>query len=362
MSWSRRIVIDLPGAPAYASGGDAGNGNVVTRTPPDGVVTRFALGEILREYWPKVIAGFGAFLVVVGAFICWIINSIRQRLECANADASGSGQQRANLDAAPGQLEVGAAPESRASPDPQDLAGAGRDRASGSGANANPARGSAGTGHDPAPPGAPSNPGAATAGGEQGNPDRRSPWASQAGFASPFSSNAGFPFGGGFFDFVPGGPARFSATGYQWRPAGGSRPDPRRSPVDGFFSSFFNPRDKFFSSSPFAGFFFEGPCGFCFSDGDYYEQCASEAGGEPPIQLEFPNKDFYAVLGVKRGSSPEEIKRAYRKLAMKYHPDKNKSSPEATARFQEVNEAHGVLADPDKRARYDRERPSAGRS
>lgn len=62
--------------------------------------------------------------------------------------------------------------------------------------------------------------------------------------------------------------------------------------------------------------------------------------------------DYYAVLGIQRSASPEEITRAFRKLARKYHPDIDKS-PEATQKFKEINEAHEVLEDPEKRKKYD---------
>ncbi|WP_287417305.1 DnaJ domain-containing protein, partial [Oceanithermus sp.] len=65
-------------------------------------------------------------------------------------------------------------------------------------------------------------------------------------------------------------------------------------------------------------------------------------------------KDYYAVLGVSRDASQEEIKKAYRKLALKYHPDKNPGDPSAEERFKEINEAYAVLSDPEQRARYDR--------
>jgi molecular chaperone DnaJ len=64
--------------------------------------------------------------------------------------------------------------------------------------------------------------------------------------------------------------------------------------------------------------------------------------------------DYYAVLGVQRGSSDEEIKKAYRKLAMTYHPDRNNGSKEAEERFKDLTEAYDVLRDPQKRAAYDR--------
>jgi curved DNA-binding protein len=64
-------------------------------------------------------------------------------------------------------------------------------------------------------------------------------------------------------------------------------------------------------------------------------------------------KDYYAVLGVSKEATADEIKRAYRKLAVKYHPDKNKGNKTANDRFMEINEANQVLHDPEKRKKYD---------
>jgi molecular chaperone DnaJ len=65
-------------------------------------------------------------------------------------------------------------------------------------------------------------------------------------------------------------------------------------------------------------------------------------------------RDYYEVLGVGRGASDEEIKRAFRKLAMEHHPDRNGGCTDSEARFKELNEAYSVLADPNKRNAYDR--------
>jgi molecular chaperone DnaJ len=64
-------------------------------------------------------------------------------------------------------------------------------------------------------------------------------------------------------------------------------------------------------------------------------------------------RDYYDVLGVSRSSSAEEIKKAYRKLAIKFHPDKNPGDKEAEENFKEAAEAYDVLSNPDKKQRYD---------
>src|SRR5918912_3475358 len=68
------------------------------------------------------------------------------------------------------------------------------------------------------------------------------------------------------------------------------------------------------------------------------------------------SKDFYAVLGVSASASQDEIKKQYRKLAAKHHPDKNPNDPKAAERFKEISEAYQVLGDAEKRKQYDQMR------
>jgi DnaJ-class molecular chaperone len=65
-------------------------------------------------------------------------------------------------------------------------------------------------------------------------------------------------------------------------------------------------------------------------------------------------KDYYEILGVKKGATDAELKKAFRKLARKYHPDVNPSDKTAETKFKEMNEAYEVLSDPKKRQQYDR--------
>ncbi len=65
-------------------------------------------------------------------------------------------------------------------------------------------------------------------------------------------------------------------------------------------------------------------------------------------------RDYYEVLGLQKGAGDDEVKKAFRKMAMKYHPDKNQGNKEAEEKFKEINEAYGILSDPDKKAKYDK--------
>src|SRR4051812_11388419 len=72
----------------------------------------------------------------------------------------------------------------------------------------------------------------------------------------------------------------------------------------------------------------------------------------PPVAV-MAKRDYYEILGVSKGASADEIKRAHRKLARQHHPDMNKNNPSATERFKEVQEAYDVLSDAEKRKLYD---------
>ena len=64
-------------------------------------------------------------------------------------------------------------------------------------------------------------------------------------------------------------------------------------------------------------------------------------------------RDYYEVLGLNKDASEEDVKKSYRKLAMKYHPDRNPDNPKAEEHFKEAKEAYEILTDPNKRAAYD---------
>lgn len=76
--------------------------------------------------------------------------------------------------------------------------------------------------------------------------------------------------------------------------------------------------------------------------------------GPPPEDDDKENSNLYELLGLKKDATPEEIKKAYRKMALKHHPDKNPNDEEATEKFKKINHAHAILSDPNKKEIYDR--------
>src|SRR5258707_7043541 len=76
--------------------------------------------------------------------------------------------------------------------------------------------------------------------------------------------------------------------------------------------------------------------------------------GKRILPAAMAEKDYYDLLGVKKSATDEELKKAYRNLAKKYHPDKNKGNKEAENKFKEISEAYAVLSDKEKREQYDR--------
>src|SRR5881396_3515021 len=86
----------------------------------------------------------------------------------------------------------------------------------------------------------------------------------------------------------------------------------------------------------------------------FYARCSEAIFMTAILAAAMAEKDYYQILGVKKTATEEEIKKAYRALAKKYHPDKNKGNKEAENKFKEISEAYAVLSDKEKREQYDR--------
>ncbi|KAM8847304.1 dnaJ (Hsp40) homolog, subfamily C, member 5 gamma a isoform X1 [Synchiropus splendidus] len=80
---------------------------------------------------------------------------------------------------------------------------------------------------------------------------------------------------------------------------------------------------------------------------------AEPNAARPQRKMSTAGESIYKVLGLEKGASPEDIRKAYRKLALKYHPDKNPDNPEAAEKFKEINNANSILNDENKRKIYD---------
>lgn len=293
------------------------SGNLTVPTSPTGETTvTCAIRNIFRQYGAQIIAGLVALTSAMAAIVYLIINTIKERRE--KAEAAQPREQRPESDTATSD----ASEQSESGPTPRSA-------------------------YHERPAGA---------------------WNSNEAYGRGFRSS--------YRAFHPGSTFQFTFSG---DPSGGlfGNSDPLGELLRGMHSCFANARPQgghqqfsegnpsgFFEDNPFrffSSFFNAGPFGFSSKGGSYSENAAG-AGYEQFIQREFPDKDLYAVLGVSRNATSEEIRRAFRKLAMKLHPDKNRNSPDASAKFQELNEANDILKDPAKRARYDREQPNVGRS
>jgi hypothetical protein len=372
MSSSYGIAPDLTSDLANVFGKGEVDGSVIPTAPPNWGSTGPTIREIFQKYGAQIVAGFVALASAIAAIVYLAINAMKRQSKDADAGTSGGGQGDAAAGAPPEQSAGGESPGGASHSDPgEDPVGTDGSHAQETDATGDPTQNptSPNPGQmpqgspkapnpDPAPREAQPAPGAGAAGG--GVPPSSPNGSFQASWTGgpvQFGPRVGFSPGWGSSVFVFDTP-EFRTSDFSQMSGGSTSFGFSKAPRGNFF-------DDFFSNSPFAelfsaGLFSSGRSGFCFSGGDYGASAFGASTG-PSIQRKFPNKDLYAVLGVGRNANPSQIKGAYRKLAMKWHPDKNGNSPEATAKFQEISEAHGILGDPKKRADYDLEQPTAGR-